>query len=97
MWPRLPMPCMAVSIHVRWGCPMGLGWPRMEFANSSCLTMTSLGLRAAHPSHLTLCHLRRPAMLVWPVVASSTVVEGPLTSASGRHCGRSPAVPPVSP
>ena len=54
MRPRLPMSCMAVSIHVRWGRPKGLGWPGMECAKSSCLTMTSLGLRAACPSHLTL-------------------------------------------
>ena len=29
------MSCMAVSIHVRWGHPMGLGWPGMECAKSS--------------------------------------------------------------
>ena len=45
--PRLPMSCMAVSIHVRWGCPMGLGWPGVECAKNSCLTMTPCGLRAA--------------------------------------------------
>ena len=33
---------------------MGQEWPGMECANSSCLTMTSLGLQAACPSHLTL-------------------------------------------
>ena len=31
MRPRLSMSCMAVSIHVRWGRPIGLGWPGMEF------------------------------------------------------------------
>ena len=60
---------------------MGLGWPGMEFVNSSCLTMTSLGLRAACPSHLTLCRLRSAmlaaCMLVCPVVASNSDVEGP--------------------
>ena len=40
VWPRLPMSCMAVSIHVRWGRPMGL-----ECEKRSCLTMTSLGSR----------------------------------------------------
>ena len=43
--PRLSMSCMAVSIHVRWGHPMGLGWPRMECAKSSCLTMTYVSSR----------------------------------------------------
>ena len=47
VWPGLPMSCMAVSIHVRWGRPMGLGGPGMECAKNSCLTITSLGLRAA--------------------------------------------------
>ena len=74
MWPRLPVLCMAVSIHVRWGRPMGLGWPGKECAKSSCLTMTSLGLRAACPSHLTLCRLIWSAMLAWPVRASNTVI-----------------------
>ena len=32
---------------------MGLEQPGMECTNSSCLTLTSLGLRAACPSHLT--------------------------------------------
>ena len=49
----------------------------MECAKSSCLTMTSLGLRAACPSHLTLCRLIWSAMLAWPVRASSSAVEGP--------------------
>ena len=62
------MSCMAVSMHVRWGRCMGLEWPGMECAKSSCLTMTSIGLRAACPSHLTLpphiiCH-RQP---LWKV------------------------------
>ena len=35
------MSCMAVSIHVRWGRPKGLGWPGLECAKSSCLTMTN--------------------------------------------------------
>ena len=52
MWPRLPMSCMAVSIHARWGRPISLGWPGMECAKGSCLTMTSLGLRAACPDHM---------------------------------------------
>ena len=103
VWPRRPMSCMTVSIHVRWGRPMGLEWPGMECAESCCLTMTSLGLRTACPSHLTLCRLIRSAMLVWPVRASSSAVEGPSghrwrgrhpSSASGSLCGRSPVVPP---
>ena len=36
------MSCMAVSIHVRWGRPKGLGWPGMECAKSSCLTMNDI-------------------------------------------------------
>ena len=64
------MSCMVVSIHVSRRRPMGLGWPGMECAKSSCLTMTSLGLRAACPSHLTLCHLMRSAMLVWQTASS---------------------------
>ena len=69
MRPGLSMSCMAVSIHVRWGRPIGLGWPGMECAKSSCLTMTSLGLRAACPSHLTLCQgvvLTNPPILTNP-------------------------------
>ena len=50
------MSCMVVPIQVRCGCPMGLGWPGVECANSSWPTMTSLGLWAVCPSHLTLCH-----------------------------------------
>ena len=55
--PRLPMSCIAVSIHVRWGRPMGLGWPGMECAKNSCVpqppdtvppyTVSHLGLASA--------------------------------------------------
>ena len=79
---------------------MGLGWPGMECAKSSCLTMTSLGLRAACPCHLTLCRLIWSAMLAWLVRASSSAVEGPSGPRQRpiiclSHCGRSPVVPPV--
>ena len=56
---------------------MGLEGPGMECAKSSCMTMTSLGLLAACPSHLTLCRLIWSAMLAWPERASSSAVEGP--------------------
>ena len=69
------MSCMAVSIHVRGGRPVGRGWPGMECETSSCLTMTSLGLRAACPTHLTLCRLIWSTMLAWLVRVSSSVVE----------------------
>ena len=39
--------------------------------------MTSLGLQAACPSHLTLCRLMWSAMLTWLVRASSSAVSGP--------------------
>ena len=67
----VPMSCMAVSIHERFGRPMGLGWPGVEC--SSCLSMVSLGLRAACPSHLTVTgggHQLSNGGVVWAVVGA---------------------------
>ena len=55
---------------------MGLGCPGMECAKNSCLTMASLGLRAACPSHLTLCRLIWSAMLAWLVRAGQQLSGG---------------------
>ena len=57
---------------------MGLEWPGMECANSSCLTMTSLGLQAACPIQPpdSVPPHKVSHMLVWPVRASSSAVEG---------------------
>ena len=52
----------------------------MEHTTCSCLAMTSCGLWAACPRHLTLCRLGGPAMLDWLVEAQhlpqAGIVEG---------------------
>ena len=74
MWPRLPMSCMVVSIP----CACEVQAPHWSVQIAAALTMTYdiIRLRGCiHAPALTLCHLGT-AMLVWPVVASRSAVEG---------------------
>ena len=80
------MSCMAMFHPREVRTHHGLRVAGMVCANSSCLTMTSLGFRAACHSHVIMCRLRS-AMLVWPWTWQGTI---PRRSLEGEEKGETP-------